>query len=42
MDIYEEASRYVAELRNLPHFLDRAGGKGRSLRQGAFEFAGTR
>lgn len=42
MDIYEEAKRYVAELRGLPHFLDRAGRKGRYLRQGAFEFGGTR
>ncbi len=42
MDIYEEAARYVAELRSLPHFLDRAGRKGRFLRQGPFEFVGTR
>lgn len=42
MDIYEEAERYVAQLRSLPHFLERAERKGRYLRQGAFEFGGTR
>lgn len=42
MDIYDEAKRYVAELRGLPDFLARARRKGVYCRQGAFEFIGTR
>lgn len=42
MDIYDEAKRYVAELRSLPGLLDRSRRKGRYLRQGGFEFIGTR
>jgi hypothetical protein len=42
MEIYDEAKRYVAELRALPDFLHRARHKGRYCRQGDFEFIGIR
>ncbi len=42
MEIYDEAKRYVAELRALPEFLHRARRKGRYCRQDDFEFIGTR
>lgn len=42
MEIYEEAKRYVKELKALPDFLERVQRKGRYFRQGAFTFAGTR
>lgn len=42
MEIFEEANRYIKELKALPDFLERARRKGRYLRQGPFTFAGTR
>lgn len=42
MEIYDEAKRYVRELRSLPDFLKRAQRKGVYCRQGDFEFIGTR
>lgn len=42
MEIYEEAKRYVDELRGLPDFLARSRRKGQYIRQGDFAFVGTR
>jgi hypothetical protein len=42
MEIYDEAKRYVDELRAIPGFLEREGRKGRYLVQGEFTFVGTR
>lgn len=42
MEIYEEAKRYVDELRSLPDFLARSRRKGQYIRQGDFAFVGTR
>ena len=42
MEIFEEAKRYMEELRAIPDFLERERRKGRHLIQGELTFIGTR